>query len=195
MMDNQSIMSDNDPTTARIARRVHALRQQRGYSLEALAARCGVSRSMISLIERGESSPTAVVLERLSAGLGVALASLFEDDTAPAGPLSRRAEQQEWRDPQTGYRRRNVSPPHHPTPLQMVDVELPPQADVQYDNVPRDGVIHQLVYVLEGVLEARSGDQAHRLEAGDCLAMQLDRPTGFRNPGQAPVRYLVVLAK
>ena len=70
-------------TTARIAHRVHTLRQQRGLSLEALAQRCNVSKSMISLIERGESSPTAVVLERLAVGLGVALASLFDDDAAP----------------------------------------------------------------------------------------------------------------
>ena len=49
---------------ARIAARVRALRAARGLSLEALAQACGVSRSMISLIERGESSPTAVLLEK-----------------------------------------------------------------------------------------------------------------------------------
>ncbi len=47
---------------ARIAERVRALRAERGLSLEALAGRSGVSRSMISLVERGETSPTAVVL-------------------------------------------------------------------------------------------------------------------------------------
>ena len=114
-------------TTARIARRVHALRRQHGLSLEALSARCGVSKSMISLIERGESSPTAVVLERLAAGLGVALASLFDDDAAPASPLSRRDAQLQWRDPASGYVRRNLSPPNHPSPLQLVAVELPPR--------------------------------------------------------------------
>ncbi|WP_347316806.1 helix-turn-helix domain-containing protein, partial [Ralstonia pseudosolanacearum] len=75
-----------DPPTAdtdtgvneRIARRVRDLRAARGYTLDALAARCGVSRSMISLIERGAASPTAVVLDKLAAGLGVSLSSLFD---------------------------------------------------------------------------------------------------------------------
>lgn len=188
-------MKDIDPATARIARRVHALRQQRGHSLEALATRSGVSRSMISLIERGESSPTAVVLERLAAGLGVALASLFDDDAGPASPLSRRAEQLEWRDPATGYRRRNVSPANHPSPLQLVDVELPPGADVQFDNLARTDGISQLVYLLDGTLQARNGDAVHTLQAGDALAMRLDWPTGFHNPGPRPARYVVALIK
>ncbi len=73
----------------RIAERVRDLRAARGLSLDALATKSGVSRSMISLIERGESSPTAVVLEQLATGLGVTLASLFDAPRAasptPAG--------------------------------------------------------------------------------------------------------------
>jgi len=104
---------DASSVNDRIAARVRALRAERGVSLEALAEACGVSRSMISLIERGETSPTAVVLERLATGLGVMLASLFDAPAAaaPADPVSRRAAQQAWRDPASGYLRRNVSPP------------------------------------------------------------------------------------
>jgi transcriptional regulator with XRE-family HTH domain len=180
--------------TARIAHRVAALRQQRGLSLEALAQRCSVSRSMISLIERGESSPTAVVLERLAAGLGVALASLFDDDAAPPSPLSRRDAQLQWRDPASGYLRRNLSPPQHASPLQLVAVELPPGAAVLYDSPARATEIHQQVLVLEGVLEATTGDERYRLEAGDCLALRLDRHNGYRNPGRKTTRYLVAIA-
>src|SRR5438046_8662045 len=93
----------------RIAYRVSALRAEREMSLEALATKCNVSRSMISLIERGESSPTAVVLDKLAAGLGVTLASLFEDPQAEASPLVRRAAQLQWSDPESGYGSRNVS--------------------------------------------------------------------------------------
>jgi transcriptional regulator with XRE-family HTH domain len=181
-------------TTARIARRVHALRQQRGLSLEGLSERCNVSRSMLSLIERGESSPTAVVLERLAAGLGVALASLFDDDAAPPSPLSRRDAQPQWRDPASGYVRRNLSPPNHPSPLHLVAVELPPGASVMYDSTARASAMHQQVLVLEGVVEAVSGDERHRLEAGDCLAMRLDRNNGYSNPGRKAARYIVAIA-
>ena len=67
---------------ARIAGRVRALRAESALSLEALATRCNVSRSMISLVERGETSPTAVVLEKIATGLGCTLASLFDDTNA-----------------------------------------------------------------------------------------------------------------
>src|SRR5207302_9558842 len=60
----------------RIAGRVRDLRASRGLTLEGLTERSGVSRSMISLIARGESSATAVLLERLATGLSVPLASL-----------------------------------------------------------------------------------------------------------------------
>src|SRR5262245_21008912 len=70
----------------RIAERVRELRARHGFSLDALAVRSGVSRSMISLIERAESSPTAVVLDKLAAALGVTLPSLFDAPEAVAGP-------------------------------------------------------------------------------------------------------------
>src|ERR1700716_4716639 len=94
----------------RIAERVRELRAARGLSLDALASKSGVSRSMISLIERGESSPTAVVLEKLATGLGVVLASLFDAPTGvPRGPVARRVVQPQWREPASGYGRRHVS--------------------------------------------------------------------------------------
>ena len=63
----------------RIAEGVRTLRRDQGYSLAALSEKSGVSRSMISLIERGESSPTAVVLEKLAVALNRSLAELFDN--------------------------------------------------------------------------------------------------------------------
>ena len=179
---------------ARIARRVAELRAGAGLSLDALAARSEVSRSMISLIERGETSATAVVLEKLSAGLGVALASLFEAPRAAPGPLVRRGEQPQWRDPASGYVRRNVSPPDHPSPMRIVEVEFPAGRRVVLEGAAPDNVIRQQVWVLEGAMELTQGGQTHRLAAGDCLAMRLDGPIGYRNPTRKPARYAVVIA-
>src|SRR5262245_307607 len=106
----------------RIARRVRALRADLGLTLEVLAARCAVSRSMLSLVERGETSPTAVVLDKIATGLGVPLAALFDDAAAAPCPVSRAADRAPWRDPASGYVRRNVSPPNFPSPLQIVEV-------------------------------------------------------------------------
>src|SRR2546423_14314965 len=82
LVENKEPESD---LNQRIAERVRELRAAHGLSLDALAGKSGVSRSMISLIERGESSPTAVVLEKLAAGLGGVLASPFHAP-APAPP-------------------------------------------------------------------------------------------------------------
>lgn len=184
----------------RIGNRIKELRSAHGLSLEALASQSGVSRSMISLIERGESSPTAAVLEKLATGLGVPLASLFGGggdipDDPLAVPISRRADQAGWRDPASGYVRRNVSPSHAVSPIQIVDVAFPAGATLDYDTVGRPGSVqYQQIWVLEGAMRITVGSDIHDLGAGDCLAFVLDRPTGFHNPGPDDARYAVVIA-
>ena len=150
----------------RIGSRVRALRAASGLSLAAMAARCDVSRSMISLIERGESSPTAVLLEKIATGLNVPLASLF-DAPAPrerAGrPPGRPAGLAR---PDSGYLRRNVSPSGPASPIQIVEVSFPPGARVAYETGAREPRIHQQVWVLEGAIVVTVGDEPHRLRAG-----------------------------
>lgn len=181
---------------ARIARRVRELRDAHGFSLEVLAERSGVSRSNISLIERGESSPTAAVLDKLATGLGVTVASLFEDSKAhiaEPSPMARVAEQPVWTDPASGYIRRNLSPAAR-SPIQLVDVIFPAGRRVAYDTAAREVEIHQQVWMIDGVMDMTVGDVHWRLETGDCLAMRLDRPIVYRNPTRKPARYLVALA-
>ncbi len=187
-----------DDLQSRIARRVSELRAARGLSLDTLASASGVSRSMISQIERGQSSPTAVVLERLATGLGVALVDLFDTplaaNAAPPSPVARLASQQPWRDPQSGYVRRNVSPSGMASPIQIVEVTFPPRARVTYETSVRVPRVHQQVWVLEGRMHVSVGDVLHKLDAGDCLAMVLDQVTSFHNPTRSAARYAVVVA-
>ncbi len=181
----------------RIAQRLRELRDARGYSLDTLADRSGVSRSNISLIERGQSSPTAAVLDKLAIGLSVALASFFEDSvagdgTAPPSPCIRAADQPRWQDPASGYVRRRLSPPA-PSPLQLVEVVFPPGQRVALDSAVHDADIHQQVWLMEGRMDLTVGDTTWPLHAGDCLSMQLHQPIVFHNPGSEPARYLVAL--
>ncbi len=195
MMDNTSSMKDDAPDlNQRIAAHVRDLRAARGLSLDGLARASGVSRSMISLVERGETSPTAVVLEKLARGLGVTLASLFDEPRSPASPLARRGDQPEWRDPASGYVRRNVSPSGVAQPMRIVEVVFPPGRRVAFENGEHDIRVYQQVWVLDGTMEVTVGEDRYRLTAGDCLAMELDRPTEFHNPTRAPARYAVVIA-
>ena len=197
MMENNSTMPEVaklEDINRRIAHRVAALRAERGLSLEALAARSGVSRSTLSLIERGETSATAVILEKVAGGLGVALAALFEAQREAPGPLMRRAEQAEWRDPASGYLRRNVSPPDHPSPLRIVEVEFPAGRRVVLEGASAASAIDEQVWVLEGAMTLTLGHVSHRLEAGDCLALHVDGPIEFHNPTRRAARYAVVIA-
>ncbi len=178
-----------------IASRLLALRDSRGLSLTALAERSGVSRSNISLIERGESSATATVLDKLAGALGVTLAALFEaggGEPAAPSPLRRAADQPVWTDPASGYVRRQLSPAAR-SPMQLVEVVFPPGQRVTYEQVVRDADVHQQVWLLEGVMEISAGDRHWRLEAGDCLAIREDQHISYANPGRTPARYLVGL--
>jgi transcriptional regulator with XRE-family HTH domain len=183
-------MSGPDINT-QIAARVRQLRADRHLSLEALATRSGVSRSMISLIERAETSPTAVVLERLAAALDITLANLFERPSGARQPIARFRDQPSWRDPGSGYLRRNVSPAGDP--VQIVEVAFPAGAHVTYETGRRQPVIHHQIWVLEGSIEVTVGSANHALATGDCLSFILDQPTAYRNRTSAPARYAVVI--
>lgn len=178
-----------------IARRIHGLRRARGLTLEQLAAASGVSRSMISLIERAETSPTATVLDKLADALGVPLPSLFaaaEEDHAPS-PLVTRAQQPEWTDPATGYVRRQVSPAGADLPLDLVEIQFPPGQRVSFESPLRPVRVHQLLWMLDGEMEIALDGRIWRLRAGDCLRLVLDHTISFHNPTPKPARYALAL--
>jgi len=176
-----------------IAQRLRELRDTQGLSLAQLAERSGVSRSNISLIERGESSATATVLDKLSAALGVTVASLFEKSAADApSPMARVEDQPVWTDPGSGYVRRNLSPAMY-SPIQLVEVSFPAGQRVAYETSTRDAEVHQQVWLIEGRMEVTVGATLWTLAPGDCLAVRLDQPIAWHNPTDQTARYLVAL--
>lgn len=172
--------------------RVRAEREGRGWSLTELSERAGVSRAMIHKVERGESSPTAALLGRLCGAFGFSVSTLIA--RAEAGPerLARRADQPVWVDPETGYRRRHVSPAA--APAELVEVELPPGARVAYPAAAFT-FQRQMLRVGCGVLTFSEGETVHRLEPGDCLTLGAPADCVFLNDGKDPCRYLVILLK
>jgi transcriptional regulator with XRE-family HTH domain len=177
----------------RIGARIRDLRMDRNLTLDALARQADVSRAMLSRIERGESSPTAQLLNKVCGGLGVTLSTLFAATEAQNSPLSRRAAQPTWRDPATNYLRRTVSPPGTASQVDITEIEFPPAATVTFDS-QRFTNADQHIWVLDGTLELELGDDLYRLETGDCLMMRFDRPILFRNPTEFPTRYAVIIS-
>ena len=181
-------MVTGDLTTS-LAEAVQAARTAQGLSASALAERSGVSRAMIAKIERAEAQPTAALLGRLSAALGMTLSELVT--RAEHERLVRAADQPTWTDPDSGYTRRAVS---RGGPLELVEVELPAGAEVSYP-AETYAFIHQQIWVLEGRLHFREGDAVHVLGAGDCLQLGPPAPCTFGNPTRRPCRYLVALTR
>ncbi len=180
-----------DQLTASLADVVREARAARGLSANALAEASGVSRAMIAKIERAEVQPTAALLARLSSGLGLTLSELVARAEDAGRRLARRAEQPVWTDPETGYRRRALSPVSGGA-LELVEVELPPGAEVSYPADARVFVDQQL-WVLEGRLRFVEGETVHELQEGDCLQLGPPAPTAFVNATARACRYLVAL--
>ena len=195
---------------AAFGERLRTARRVRGWPIDRLASASGVSRAMISKIERGESSPTAVVLGKLSAALELSIAELLAatpaagagaeagagmppPGQAPAGGRVRRAAAApEWRDPDTGYLRRQLSTPQFPAAV--TEVMLPPGARVPYP-AGAYAFIAQLVWVASGQLTLADGPAVHVLSAGDTFELGEPRPREFRNESAAECRYLVVVTR
>ena len=185
-------MEDRDELLALIGQRVARRRASLGLSLDQVAALSDVSRAMVSRIERGEVHASAVVLDRLCAGLGLTLSELFARETP--SPLLRRAEQPVWRDPFSHYLRREVAPARSGSPVRIVEIEFPPSTEVTFAAYP-ERISEQHVLMLEGELEIATAGTAYTLREGDCLHMRVADGNGFRNRGSRTARYLITLVR
>jgi transcriptional regulator with XRE-family HTH domain len=188
-------MEEMDELNTQIAARLKALRLERRMTLDDLANASGVSRAMLSRVERAEASPTAVLLSRICAAFGLSLSSFFAETEKASDPLARRADQPVWRDPQTGYVRRAVSPPGSPARTDLVDVAFPASARLDYPALTGEPPMMQYVWLFSGQMEILANGQTHLLAAGDCLFMTLSDPHAFHNPGPGPAHYAVVVEK
>ncbi|MGI5472781.1 helix-turn-helix domain-containing protein [Streptomyces sp. CA-132043] len=187
-----------DPLVARIGARVRDERERRRWTLAQLAEASGVSRAMINRIERGESSPTAVVLGKLSGAFRISVSALMAlaegttehpadgpDDSAGAntGAMA------EWRDPATGYSRRQISGPRFPADI--AEVRLPAGARIPYP-AETFAFVRQIVWVLDGRLTFHEGDAVHALEAGQRLELGAPAACAFVNDSAEECRYAVI---
>jgi transcriptional regulator with XRE-family HTH domain len=176
----------------RIAQRLARLRADRGWSLDVVADRTGISRATLSRLERAELSPTAAMLGRLCTVYGWTLSRLMADaETRPPNAV-RAADQTAWTDPESGYRRRAVSPPAAGLRGELVEVHVPAGASVSCDASPVAGLEHHL-WMLEGALALEIDGAQFRLRAGDCLRYVLSGSTRFQSTGTREARYLVAI--
>lgn len=186
-------MTTQDDLDARIGARIRTERESRGWSLTELAQRSTVSRAMIHKVERGESSPTANLLGKLSGAFGLSISGLIARAESQQGRLLRAADQPTWSDPETGYLRRHVSP-QSDLPVDLLQITLPAGKQVP---MPASAYAfqRQLIWVLQGELVFIEGDVRHALAQGDCLELGPPVDCEFRNDSALPCVYAITLLR
>lgn len=176
-----------------IAERVRLERTTRDWSLAELSGRAGVSKAMLSAIERGEASPTAALLVRVAAAYGMTLSALIARAELRGGRLLREKDQPRWTDPDTGYVRRHLSPPSD-MPLELIRVELPVGATAHFPAASY-AFIRQQIWLTEGRLDFTEGSVVHEMQPGDCLSLGPPSDCVFHAPGPKQAIYLVALMR
>jgi len=176
-----------------IGERVRQLRRERGLTLEALAGRSGVSRAMLSKVERGERQPTLATAVRIAAGLGVTLSQLMEAERPRLVVHIPASERRVMTDPESGLERQHLFPGVPSDRLEFVRAVLPPGASTG-DFEPHQPGVEQYMLVEQGRLRATLAGETYELAEGDALFFAADRPHRFDNLGDGPCSYYVVIS-
>jgi transcriptional regulator with XRE-family HTH domain len=181
------------PEPPRVGARLAALRQAQALSLDELSRQAGVSKSMLSQIERNQANPTVAVVWRLANALGVAVGELLGDERAAAPAL--------------------VTVPAHATPAlkspdgrcelrilgpielagQFEWYELKVQPGGALESEPHEPGSHEHLTVLAGALEVEAGAETSRLKAGETARYAVDRRHAIRNRGKSAASALLVV--
>jgi len=175
-----------------LAEEIRFHRKQLGLSLEALAELSGVSKSMISKIERSEAVPSTAVLSRLAEALGVTFSRLMSPATEREVLHIPASRQPVLRDDASGFRRRCLSPVLPGRGLDWVLNTLPPKATTGEFVAHRRGV-SEYIYVLKGKLSATIGELTFVVTEGDSLYFEADAGHSFTNIGSGQCEYFLVI--
>jgi transcriptional regulator with XRE-family HTH domain len=174
--------------------RVRHLREGMDLSLRDLAERSGVSAPMLSQVERGETSPTLSVAERIAGGLELSLSQLLRLDETDGVSVVRASERRSGG--RAGHRYEVLTPP---LPGLRAEVSLHTLAAGRSTGGPDDPPMHEpgsreTAVVVDGPLSFVCGGREHELEPGDSVTFDADLPHHFENQGAADARFYAVVA-
>lgn len=179
-------------TSGRLGERVRALRRERGWTLEMLAERSGVSRAMISKLERGEKNPTLVVAAKVAEGLGMNLSQLVSVEEKSKVVVVPRERRMTMRDPETGFERQLLSPSLGGRGVEFIR-NVVPENSTSGELPPHRRGVEQYVVVERGRLRAVLGGEEYVLEEGDAAYFEADVAHRFDNAGEGECSYYLVI--
>lgn len=179
--------------SGRLGERIRGLRRERGLTLDLLAERSGVSRAMISKLERGEKNPTLVVAAKVAEGLGVRLSQLVGVEERREVVVVPRGRRMVVRDPETGFERQLLSPSFGGRGIEFIK-NVVPEDSTSGEFPPHRRGVEEYVVVERGRLRAFLGDEDYLLEEGDALYFEADVSHRFDNAGKGECSYYLVIA-
>jgi len=190
MEDMLSTLEDEVSVRTGLAVKRH--REAAGFSLRMLAARSGISPSMISDIERGTKSPTVVTVVRLARALGVGIAVLVDGDAglAPRISVLRRGQGREGDHPAPWQ---SLGPALPGSRIDFVRYQIPPSTALGIAAAHPSGTVEHM-HVASGTIRVTVGDEQVELTAGDSCSCRTDVPHAVENPDPSAeaLIYLIV---
>ena len=184
-----------DSISRQLCQRVRALRAERSWSLEVLSQACGVSRSMLSEIERERANPTLAVAVRIARAFDLSLGELVEPDRPADEIVVIRAGDPDsvFRD-EAGVRIRTLSPLHLEKDVEFYEIVL--QSGAELRSAPHFQGTREFLTVEKGKLRVESGESAIVLGRGDSGSYRADVAHCISNAGKGEaVAFLVDIYK
>lgn len=180
-----------DKITIRLGQILRTLRKQKGLTLDQLAETTGVSKPMLSQLERGETNPTVVTLWKISTGLHVPFSTFLQELEEPAVTIVRAAEQRIAADDDGRYVVRSITAIKNPQPSDLFLVDLKP--DSKHCAEAHGSNITEGIWVKNGQLVIEIGDKCYELKEGDSLHFQANLDHSYINRGTLSCEFLVLL--
>ena len=174
----------------RLGRRIHEMRARRGWTQDVLADCAGVSKAMISKVERGENNPTLVVAAKIAGALGLTMSQLIGADERRRALRLPKEQRVTFLDPATGIERR-LFPAFGSSAVDIVQVVMPAGSS-SGDLAPHLTPMEHYLLVEQGIVRVTMGDETYELEEGDALYFVADAPHRFDNIGVGEARYIGV---
>lgn len=171
---------------------VREARKRKSLSLQALSEKCGVSRSMLSQIERGEKNPTIQVACQIAEGLDMTLSQLLGEDEQSEVIIIRKSERYIYKDERSGFERHLLSSSFPAKGIEFVFNIIPPKQESGVFPKHKKGV-KEYISVAKGKLRVVLGTRSYDLAEGDSIYYEADVEHRFINIGEEECHYYLVI--
>lgn len=190
--DEQASAASAEEVSRHVCRRIHQLRQDRGWSLDVLSRASGVSRSMLSQIERELANPTLAVTVRIASALGLSMAELVDQASPAPGIEVIRADDRShiFRSDQN-CSIRTLSPLHLEKDVEFYEVLLQPGGALR--SAAHFEGTREFLTVQKGRVTVVSGDETTELNRSDSASYRADVPHEIRNGSRAAAQVFLVV--